>query len=308
MSSPPTPSSSPARPSRTTAHVRQGDSSAAAPQQFPQTFWEIDEYIVRNHPGIPPTFKSEKELKDAMTLFGATEATMSQYIDNLTRMAREQIERCAAYGLPPARVIGVRPHFFPPIFVFMFTYILANAAPISLQMKPKPDEAVYSLPIANTNLAIRIWEGGMRENNQYCLDFFDTRRRTAVNLPPNYSLWPSVSNMPGAFTMGGPLPSWEKALGYAPDAIPAGEEKWSVPAGSYITLKRGTPPRTSSRLRSPSISHLLTFSTPGLGICEPEVSSVYFAVFGLNPHTAVCGEMYRVWFISDPNHSGVIEL
>ncbi len=148
---------------------------------------------------------------------------------------------CLIWTATCARYWSASSFLFPNIRLHVHT--LPNTAPISLQMKPKPDEAVYSLPIANTDLAIRIWEGGMRENNQYCLDFFDTRRRTAVNLPPNYSLWPSVSNMPGAFTMGGPMPSWEKALGYAPDAIPAGEEKWSVPAGSYITLKRGMPPQ-----------------------------------------------------------------
>ena len=38
--------------------------------------------------------------------------------------------------------------------------------------------------------------------------------------------------------MGGQLGSWENAFGVRGEQIPPGEEKWSIPEGSYVTLKR----------------------------------------------------------------------
>ena len=104
---------------------------------------------------------------------------------------------------------------------------------------------MFTVPIPNTDLVIRMWDGGMEHYGQYCLDFYDTRRDTAVNLPQDFSLWPAGANMPGSFMMmmQGPLPSWETAIGSSTDRIPAGEEKWSVPAGSCITLKRSARPQ-----------------------------------------------------------------
>ena len=102
---------------------------------------------------------------------------------------------------------------------------------------------MFTVPIPNTDLVIRMWDGGMEHYGQYCLDFYNTRRDTALNLPQDFSLWPAGANMAGSYMMHGPLPSWEAAMGYSPDRIPAGEEKWSVPAGSYITLKRSARPQ-----------------------------------------------------------------
>ncbi|KAH9911836.1 uncharacterized protein B0H18DRAFT_1088856 [Fomitopsis serialis] len=109
--------------------------------------------------------------------------------------------------------------------------------------KPQPDDRnVYIVSIPNSDLVIRIWDGGMSGYRAFCLDFFDTRRRTPVNLPPGFSLWPSVANAPSVFTMGGRLSSWENAFGKRGRQIPLGTEKWSVPEGSYITLKRRNHP------------------------------------------------------------------
>lgn len=74
-------------------------------------------------------------------------------------------------------------------------------------------------------------------HKQFCLDFYDTRRRTPVNLPPGFSLWSGVGAGPGGFAMGGQLHSWENAFGVRGEKIPPGEEKWSVAEGSYITIK-----------------------------------------------------------------------
>ena len=108
-----------------------------------------------------------------------------------------------------------------------------------LQLKPRPDDTnVYTVPIGGTDLVVRMWEGGMDAYSQFCLDFFDTRQQTPVNLPPGYAIHPASANMPGVFSMAGALSSWEKAFGYTADKIPAGEEKWSVPAGTYLSVVR----------------------------------------------------------------------
>lgn len=106
-------------------------------------------------------------------------------------------------------------------------------------MKPRPEDSnVYTVPIEGTDLVIRMWEGGMDAYSQFCLDFFGIRQKIAVNLPPGYAIHSAAANMPGVFAMGGALPSWEKAFGYTADKIPPGEEKWSVPAGAYLSVFR----------------------------------------------------------------------
>lgn len=90
----------------------------------------------------------------------------------------------------------------------------------------------------NDALLIRMWDGGMEEFDQFCLDFVDRQTLAPVNLPPGYSIYPASANMPGVFMSGGPLPSIEQSYGYTPDRIPEGAEKWAVPAGAYLTIVR----------------------------------------------------------------------
>ena len=107
------------------------------------------------------------------------------------------------------------------------------------QVKPRPgDRDVYTVSIPGSDLIIRMWNGGMTTYRQFCLDFYDTRGRTPVNLPSGFSLWSSGATALGGFMVGGQLGSWENAFGVRGAQIPPGEEKWSVPEGSYITLKR----------------------------------------------------------------------
>ncbi|KAF8555961.1 hypothetical protein OG21DRAFT_1564282, partial [Imleria badia] len=90
----------------------------------------------------------------------------------------------------------------------------------------------YAIP--HSNLAIRIWQGGMQPYEQFCLDFFDTKQCVPVNTPVDFELWDIPR--PGVFSYGGKLISWEAA--FHNEYIPAGEEKYSVPEGSHIALKR----------------------------------------------------------------------
>ena len=97
----------------------------------------------------------------------------------------------------------------------------------------------------------------------FCLDFYDTERKTPVNLPAGYGFYAggAPSLPPAAFS---PLPgeyvpksvrarmnsrsprcvpafgSWERNLGI--HSFPEGEEKWSFPEGSRLVLKRNGHP------------------------------------------------------------------
>ena len=116
-------------------------------------------------------------------------------------------------------------------------------APMHPQLKPQPgDQNLFTVRIPDSPYMIRMWDGGMDFYSQYCLDFYDSNRQVPVNLPKGYSLWPAAANLPGVFTVAGPLVSWETAWGLAPGSFPEGEEKWSVPEGVYITLKRADHP------------------------------------------------------------------
>ena len=118
------------------------------------------------------------------------------------------------------------------------------------QLKPRPgDNNVYTVDIPGTDLIIRMWEGGMDYYSLCYLDFFDTRRQVSVNLPRGFSLHPAghspmpgAAGMPGAFYLPavyskkGAMPSWEEAFGFTRDQIPPGEEKWTAPAGSHVSV------------------------------------------------------------------------
>ncbi|KAI0748863.1 hypothetical protein C8Q74DRAFT_1311088 [Fomes fomentarius] len=215
---PPAPSSSSSslsrvRPSGSEVVRRAGNSSSATgtpATQQPQAFYKGDEYLMKHVPGWKPM--SEAELHAQMKLLGATDETMEAAIAGLNYCVED------AMKAPGPRILV-------------------------MGWKPQPGERnFYSVRVPDSELAIRMWDGGMGTYRQFCLDFYDTRARTAVNLPQGYALWPAAANPPGVFMIGGPLRSWENAYGLEGATIPAGEEKWSVPEGAFITLVRvGAP-------------------------------------------------------------------
>ncbi len=125
---------------------------------------------------------------------------------------------------------------------------------LSLQVKPEAgQQGVFHVRIPDSPLAIRMWEGGMGPYGQFCFDFYDTERDVSVNLPQGYSLHPAAVPAPlglgpgypppgfpmalnAPASMAGSLRSWERNMGMR--EIPEGEEKWMVPQGAYITLRR----------------------------------------------------------------------
>ncbi|TBU41287.1 hypothetical protein BD309DRAFT_898384 [Dichomitus squalens] len=126
----------------------------------------------------------------------------------------------------------------------------------AIGMKPLPgDSSLFTVRIPNSCYLIRMWDGGMDRFAQYCLDLYDSHRQVPVNLPKGYSLWPAAANIPGAFTVAGPLASWETDMGFAPGSFPEGEEKWSVPEGVYITVKRADRPGEDFTFAVPRRQH-----------------------------------------------------
>ncbi|KAI0336573.1 hypothetical protein GY45DRAFT_1315975 [Cubamyces sp. BRFM 1775] len=212
MSFPITPSSSsPARPRRSDPQP-QHDGPSSQRQKPTGTIFKFDEYVMQTIPDWVP--HTEEEFKAQMKNSGVTEAETQALIDQCNWAAEDGFKS----GALRVRALGRKPAV--------------------------DDPNVYTVRIPGTDLAIRMWDGGMDLYGQFCLDFFDVRRKVAVNLPKGYALWPAGTNAPGVFMMpmDGPLPSWEACYGYKPEAIPAGEEKWSVVAGSYITLQRSNRP------------------------------------------------------------------
>ncbi|EPT00698.1 hypothetical protein FOMPIDRAFT_1121990, partial [Fomitopsis schrenkii] len=71
------------------------------------------------------------------------------------------------------------------------------------------DRNVCTVSVPDSDFVIRIWEGGMATYGQFCLDVYDTRRRTpaSVNVPRGFSLWSSVTTALGGSTMGRHLDS-----------------------------------------------------------------------------------------------------
>ena len=112
-----------------------------------------------------------------------------------------------------------------------------------------------------------MWEGGMDYYSLCYLDFFDTRKNVSVNLPPGYAIYPASAGgmYPVVPPAGVTLESFEKAYGYTADQIPAGEERWGVQAGSYLSIVKDgrelvafavpLPQGTAARIVQPTLGY-----------------------------------------------------
>ena len=115
---------------------------------------------------------------------------------------------------------------------------------------------------------------------QFCLDFYNIERRIPVNLPPGCALYPGMTVMPPGFGPGGyiaashlmpasapssrrgQLGSWERNLGM--QSIPEGEEKWSIPGGACIMLRREGRPDFTFQMPTRQIP--VAVAQPQLGV------------------------------------------
>ncbi|KAI0691836.1 hypothetical protein C8T65DRAFT_745387 [Cerioporus squamosus] len=220
--------------------------AAGPPQQAPLCL--ADEYMMRIAPGWKPM--DETRLNRLLTFIGAdTPDKRETVLKGFNASAAEVIQRGGVH------IIGEKPK--------------------------RGDPNVYSIRVPDSELAIRMWEGGMGAYGQFCLDFYDVGRKASVNLPPGHSLHPATATVPApasapggfgqgfvppvrytamnggplgpgypppgfpmamnvhapGFAMAGQLRSWERNMGMRGE-IPEGEEKWMVPQGAYVTLRR----------------------------------------------------------------------
>lgn len=95
--------------------------------------------------------------------------------------------------------------------------------------------SVTYFTIPKSGLSIRIWDGGMHQFRQYCLDFFDKVKQTAMNMPKGYKIHPVL---PSGRSCGPKLTSWEENMGVKPADLRAGMEKFTVMEGSLLMLTR----------------------------------------------------------------------
>ncbi|KIJ60070.1 hypothetical protein HYDPIDRAFT_32645 [Hydnomerulius pinastri MD-312] len=172
--------------------------------QGPPLRSKLDEHMSRLDPGHHRPM-TEKELKMLLCTMGATEHSLPQYLEKYDKWW-ENVFSQFPDGRPP--VLGEKPH--------------------------PDDPTIQHFNIPDSDLAIRIWSGGMERHRQYCLDFFDTCRRCAVDTPDGYEiLFLSDVYMPGE-----KLVTWETAMDVAPEDLLPGAEKYSVTEGSELVLKR----------------------------------------------------------------------
>ncbi|KIK60352.1 hypothetical protein GYMLUDRAFT_73815 [Collybiopsis luxurians FD-317 M1] len=120
--------------------------------------------------------------------------------------------------------------------------MFANAGRNTVDMlgfKPQPGEEVQLVAIPGTRYSVRFWDGGLYNQGQCCLDFFDPTAKQAVNSPRGWKLYPAPR--PGVFPLNdshSALVSWEESWGIQTENIPAGEERFSIFQGSWCALAR----------------------------------------------------------------------
>ncbi|EIM79769.1 uncharacterized protein STEHIDRAFT_116252 [Stereum hirsutum FP-91666 SS1] len=140
----------------------------------------LDAYAASEDPSYIPM--SQELLRADMFAMGANEDTLEKYMADHNKVVQDLLDRCG--GHLPSR--GRKP-------------------------RPGVDEVmVYNIP--NSDLAIRIWEGGMRDLGQYCLDLVSRARRgEVVNTPKAWKF--TFVPLPGTFMPGGQLLPWETNFG-----------------------------------------------------------------------------------------------
>ncbi|EIW75162.1 hypothetical protein CONPUDRAFT_169573 [Coniophora puteana RWD-64-598 SS2] len=111
--------------------------------------------------------------------------------------------------------------------------------------KPRPDEDptiehvhVVHIP-GNDSLVIRLWDGGLEDDGEFCLDIYDMSTKISINSSElGFSF--NVAPKPGTLSVlcGGRLRSWEDNAGYTPERILPGEERFSALEGAYLALRQ----------------------------------------------------------------------
>ncbi|TFY67195.1 hypothetical protein EVG20_g4026 [Dentipellis fragilis] len=105
--------------------------------------------------------------------------------------------------------------------------------------KPGANDKVHVIPIPNSELFVRLWDGGLADDGLFLLDFAERGpdgTLKATNSRGRFKLYPQ--SRPGIPNWPGPLISLEEAFGYKEHEIKEGAEKFSVPEASACILQR----------------------------------------------------------------------
>jgi len=186
----------------------------------------------KNYPGHKPT--PEKELKSLLFAMGATEETLYECLDKLNKRWDDLF----------AQMPGGRMH------------------EIGFKPRGAANENVMYYTVPNSELAIRIWSGGLESYGQYCIDFFHVRKRIAVNTPRHFAISHALN--PGVFTFGGKLVSWEEAMKVG--RLNDGQEKYSAPEGASLVLTRPSEPPFYFQLPIRSVPQTVVYAQPSASL------------------------------------------
>jgi len=166
----------------------------------------FDTYIMREFPELNFQPPSQDDIRRGLYAHGATEETLEEVMNEQNATRERILDRL------PGRKFKVTGR------------------------KPLPDDASVSyFLIPNSNLALRVWSGGLESVKQMFFDFFDRTLRVAVNTPEGYEVY-NVNN-PSGLAPYGRLLSWERTEDR--NRIPRpGFEKYSALEGSRIMIRR----------------------------------------------------------------------
>lgn len=123
--------------------------------------------------------------------------------------------------------------------VYVFELLSGDFRLTSLsQLKPHDGDLVHTVPIPNSSLAVRLWDSGLDDPSECCLDFIDSSSLRTINSPKDWQLFP-VSQLGVAPR---PIISREEIAGYEKNAIPLGEERFDVMRACCYVIRRPNHP------------------------------------------------------------------
>ncbi|EIM87170.1 uncharacterized protein STEHIDRAFT_168002 [Stereum hirsutum FP-91666 SS1] len=147
-------------------------------------------------------------------------------------------------GIPEDQLAAARKHYHEQCDIMFPTQTIRT-----MGFKPSKGERVRLFEIPDSDLSIRLWDGGLEAQGQYFLDFINTQSGLAQNSPHDWVLYSQYPDN-GPF-YNDRLKSWEEAWGFSKEKILPGEEKFSIGQGAWCGLER------------PGVDEVFWFAIPG---------------------------------------------
>ncbi|KAE9388720.1 hypothetical protein BT96DRAFT_926913 [Gymnopus androsaceus JB14] len=105
-------------------------------------------------------------------------------------------------------------------------------------LKPQSGDLVQTIPVPDSEFAIRLFDNGLDAPGDCCLDFIDSLTSKARNSPEAWQLLPA--NKLGVIPF--PILSREEVAGYTKANIPSGEERFDMKRASCYAIRRPNQP------------------------------------------------------------------